>query len=123
VHISTDASYRLGRGHSRFGVKRTHDIRRESYIDNISVRIARHGTTNANIVLSQATTAMAKSKSLRYIPLYYHHHPGKDCHDTTHERTVTMQASTSISTKNTDKQTFLEPDSNKHPKYKPTRDE
>jgi hypothetical protein len=45
VDMLTNASYRLGRGYSRVGEEFTHDIRRESYVDNITVRKACQGTT------------------------------------------------------------------------------
>lgn len=41
----TDKLYRLGRGYSRVGEEFTHDIRREGYIDNITVRKAHQDTT------------------------------------------------------------------------------
>lgn len=45
VDALTDKLYRLGRGYSRVGEEFTHDIRREGYIDNITVRKAHQDTT------------------------------------------------------------------------------
>jgi hypothetical protein len=44
LHMSTNASYRFGRGYPGVDDKLTHEIGRESYIDNIIVCKAHHGT-------------------------------------------------------------------------------